>query len=132
MLARLIGVCDDNTEPDFSDARRRLSAWSDVGADAVEQAYQRARKLAAWLVTIEREPFAVPKSTHTPAVGSVVRLHGTGVAVVLRIDGEKLWVSMLSRPNKPAVKFTTSWTRPVQAPAVGALMLAPIPAELFG
>ncbi len=83
------------------------------------------------LVTIEREPLAAPNVTHTPAVGSVVRLHGTGIAVVLRIDGEKLWVSMLSRPNKPAVKFKTSSTRPVQAPSVGALVLAPLPAFLF-
>ncbi len=132
VLARLIGVCDDDTEPDFSDARRRLSAWSDVGEDAVEKVYRRARNLAAWSVTIEREPLAAANVTHAPVVGAVVRLHGTGVAVVLRIDGEKLWVSMLSRPNKPAVKFTTSWTRPVQAPAVGALMLAPLPSQLFG
>jgi hypothetical protein len=102
-----------------------------VPDDAVERSYLRAQELATWLVQVEREAPPTTSTSHQPLVGAAVRLLGTGVAVVLGIDGDKLWLSMLSRASKPVAKFMASAARPVHPPAVGELLLVPVPRELF-
>ena len=132
VLARLLVAAGNNiTEPDFADAARRIAAWDDVPIGKIRGVYERARKLADWLETVDANPeSAAIAGDATP--GSAVVLNKSGVGIVVAVHKGLVRVAMLSRPGKPIVQFVATKARVVTLPAVGLLMLAPISPDVVG
>lgn len=123
VLARLLVAADEHVEePDFREAARRTSAWSQVEAQAIDDAHRRARILAAWLRDVESDS-AEPQLAALPAVGSVVLIRRYGAAVVLAVRGDNLWAAVLGREH-PLATFKASQVRVLRPPSIRGLWLA--------
>ncbi len=124
VLARLLVAAGEHVaEPDFLDAERHVSAWAQVEAHAIDDAYGRARVLAAWLRDVEGGLAAQPAGA--PVAGSVVLIRKYGVAVVLAVRADNLWAAVLGR-ERPFVTFKTSQVQTLQPPSIGGLWRAEV------
>jgi hypothetical protein len=133
VFARLLVVAATHAgEPDFADAARRVAAWDDLPLETIRRAYDRARKLAAWLSQADLDaPNA--KGTGTVAPGDAVALKKAGIGIAIDVRDGMVRVAMLGRPKRPVVPFTAASARRVELPpAVGRVLLGPVPAELLG
>lgn len=132
VLARLLVAGNAHiAEPDFEDAARRISAWSEVSPDAVHSAARRAKILARWLGRIDQAED--PRALAEPAVGAAVRLRKSGVGVVIAQHHDVVRVAMLGRPRRPVVPFKASAAQALAFPAeVGRVLIADVSPEVTG
>lgn len=130
VLARLIQASSRFVgAPDFDDAERRVSAWSDVPVGGPAATYLRAQALATWMHDTESNPSRLVAGG-PPAVGTAVLLKKLGLSMVLGTAGDKISVATLSRPATPSLyKVVAPFTH---LPSVGRVLLAPVAGKAAG